>query len=88
MPALNYVLAVREDVGVRPHALIHNQLRDRLRLLVLLGFRALHRAPESLRTAVSVLAKGTSTHCQTRRVLHTLQLLFTCTWLTNSIVVT
>jgi hypothetical protein len=80
MSALYYVLAVREYVRIRPYALVDNQFRNRLRLLVLLRLSALDGAPESLGTAVCVLAEGTGAHRQTRRVLHSLQLLLTCSW--------
>jgi len=77
MSALNYVLAVREYMRVDPCALVDNKFRDLLSLLVFLNLGALDRTPESLRAAVRVLAKSTRTDCQTRGVLHSLQLFLT-----------
>ena len=75
--ALNYVFTVREYVRIRPYALVDYKFRDGLRLLILLRLGALDGAPEALGTAVGVLAEGTGAHCQTRRVLHSLQLFLT-----------
>lgn len=85
VPTLYNVLAVRKYVRIGPCAFIDDQFRDCLRLLILLGLCALDGAPESLRTAMSVLAKGTRAYRQTRGMLHSLQLFFTCkkTWLRN-----
>lgn len=62
MPALYYVLTVREDVSVGPYTLVNDKFRNRLCLLVLLCLSALNGAPESLRTAMRMFAKGTGSH--------------------------
>lgn len=81
MSALNYVFTVREYVRIRPCALVDDKFRYWLRLLILLRLGALDGAPEALGTAVGVLAEGTGAHRQTRGMLHSLQLLITCRWL-------
>ena len=56
VPALDYVLAVREYVCVYPYALSENRLRDFLRHLIFLSLGALNHAPESLAAPMRVLA--------------------------------
>ena len=74
VPALDNVLAVRQDVCIDPRALVDDQLRDLLRLLVLLGLGTLHRPPETVRAPMRVLAESACAHSQPRGVLHPLKL--------------
>jgi len=56
IPALDYVLAVREYVCVYPYALSEYGLRDFLRHLIFLSLGALNHPPESLAAPMRVLA--------------------------------
>ena len=62
IPALDDVLAVRENVCVDPDALSENRLRNFLRHLIFLSLGALNNSPEPLATAMGVLAEGPGPH--------------------------
>jgi hypothetical protein len=62
IPALYDVLAVRQYVSVDPDALSENRLRNFLRHLIFLSLSALNNSPETLATAMGVLAEGPGSH--------------------------